>query len=1341
MNRWIQRSLTAVLLFLPLFASSSLYHKIRDGRTGAMLEGMLHLTRHHDGESAIARAAVSGKAELILEPGIYTIRAEAEGYLPLETTITVNDETPVETVAFHLDPVPMPEGLRRKTTDLPEDQAQLEGYLYDKDTGLPLVGHRVLMENQGYEGVTDEDGRFEIVYAWEQPIDAGNKPYVTVDNLIIESEDRRTTLQNISLLPGVTILREDLDMESGGISEDRRHRLDRGVPTQTELSPQTQVKPQFKRAPAVSRFIKPPASIRIGMDCSCSTCSRVVVRSLETYVANGLKSEWIASWGMDSLRSGAIAFRSYGAWHVDNPKATHYDICSTTCCQVYTDTTNSRTAQAARDTAGLMLVQAGESTAFRSEYSAQNNAWDDPNDGLTCNNGDLSCGNGSVGSPSTGWPCLADSVGRNRGCFGHGRGMSQWGTHYWSQQGRNWAWITNHYYNANGNGSGKRNSAISHPFALGALQVSSGQARPGTAITLGLNVTNHAGATHRILFGASLRDASGAYTSDAANDNLITLAPGAGLLQRPFNIPAGLASGSYRVVVGLYLDADGNGQLNSGDFRFHLTESSQALVIGDGGPPQAQLSLLIDDAANPIVFSVDADETVTRVRYYQGETLLGESEERADAFRIERTFSAGAAATITARGYNSAGLEVAADTGDFTAPGEDEAPTIAFANPGVIVNPAVFYVQTGATTARVVYLADGSFSLGESSNAENRFAVTYRFSGVGPRNLSAVAYDADGNEIAREDRSITIRNQAVVLSAPSPMTNPLHLSADAASNVTRIQYLADNRWDLGTSTDRNAAFSVYPQFGTTGERSITVVGFDAAGNEVGRDTRTITIRNEPLFFITPSNTTNPAKLQVRASGDTARIDYFADGTWPLGSSRARWNDFSVTYPFNQEGRRNISAVAYDRAGHELRRIEVPITIGSGGGTGEPDPQQGTSLQTSIRNIFNAASSHSLSGRVESLSGGFTYFTWNAGVGKIPASNQKMWVTGAAYHFLGEDHRFETDIHFNGTFSGGTLNGDLIIYSREDYTMALAYGGRDPVFNRIVDQLKSQGLQRVTGRVLAMGNWYETNYYSRSYSARLSSAASHFRNVLRNRGVTVNGSSGTLGGINAPDNRVYTHRSRTIAEAFKDLNKPSNNTYADILRAHLGHVVKGRISSAAGGEAMMDFLAEIDADYPENRVADGSGLSYSNRLSARTLIKMIRTLKTNPATASWEQTLAVGGVDGTLRNRLTENDVRGRVFAKTGTLNPVVSLSGVVTNRHNGNSYLFSFLMNDVVSKTNARATVDRAVRLIASNFEGPRNKGDFMHEEPPVVFLEETQRALAPDEWEQIVPAFTVLEP
>jgi len=67
----------------------------------------------------------------------------------------------------------------------------------------------------------------------------------------------------------------------------------------------------------------------------------------------------------------------------------------------------------------------------RSEYFAENN--------------DCGCGNGYSGTGSS-WPCILDTVCRNRSCYGHGRGMCQWGSSRWANRGFTWKWINEHYY-------------------------------------------------------------------------------------------------------------------------------------------------------------------------------------------------------------------------------------------------------------------------------------------------------------------------------------------------------------------------------------------------------------------------------------------------------------------------------------------------------------------------------------------------------------------------------------------------------------------------------------------------------------------------------------------------------------------------------------------------------------------------------------------------------------------------------------------------------------------------------------------------------------------------------
>jgi serine-type D-Ala-D-Ala carboxypeptidase/endopeptidase (penicillin-binding protein 4) len=76
-----------------------------------------------------------------------------------------------------------------------------------------------------------------------------------------------------------------------------------------------------------------------------------------------------------------------------------------------------------------------------------------------------------------------------------------------------------------------------------------------------------------------------------------------------------------------------------------------------------------------------------------------------------------------------------------------------------------------------------------------------------------------------------------------------------------------------------------------------------------------------------------------------------------------------------------------------------------------------------------------------------------------------------------------------------------------------------------------------------------------------------------------------------------------------------------------------------------------------------------------------------------QSLAIAGVDGTLRDRPVGSD---RVLAKTGSLDGVSSLSGYATTR-SGARFAFSILMNGrYLSDWQAHAAQDKIAALVAA---------------------------------------------
>lgn len=403
------------------------------------------------------------------------------------------------------------------------------------------------------------------------------------------AEDRRT-LRLERLLPVEGVTRLPLRLERGAGREVLResHRLV-SAPTASS-APAARTEADAGGPDAAAGELAPPAVVRVGfadagcaVPCCTAACTTTCVLSLETYVARGLNDEWISSWNGASLRSGAIAYRSYAAHRVDHPISPAFDLCSSACCQVNDPDTAPSTDAAVAATAGILLERQG--SAFAAEYSAENNAWDDPDDGLLCSNADLSCGDGAVGSPALGWPCLDDAVAAGHGCFGHGRGLSQWGSMRWGRDfGWTWRRILDHYYNADGEPAGLRSATLASPVRVDGGGVCPARVGGGDRLRLHLDATDLAALPHpAVRFGASVVAPDGEWISDPDDDAPAPLEPGASNREsRWFDLPAIADPGLYDVALALWLDVDGDGAVTSADLRLDLALLDDALEVAPG---------------------------------------------------------------------------------------------------------------------------------------------------------------------------------------------------------------------------------------------------------------------------------------------------------------------------------------------------------------------------------------------------------------------------------------------------------------------------------------------------------------------------------------------------------------------------------------------------------------------------------------------------------------------------------------------------------------------------------------------------------------------------------------
>jgi serine-type D-Ala-D-Ala carboxypeptidase/endopeptidase (penicillin-binding protein 4) len=233
---------------------------------------------------------------------------------------------------------------------------------------------------------------------------------------------------------------------------------------------------------------------------------------------------------------------------------------------------------------------------------------------------------------------------------------------------------------------------------------------------------------------------------------------------------------------------------------------------------------------------------------------------------------------------------------------------------------------------------------------------------------------------------------------------------------------------------------------------------------------------------------------------------------------------------------------------------------------------------------------------------------------------------------------------------------------------------------------------VSGTVPSRALWWSTPIAIDDAPAFFGSA---LRNRLQSAGISLLG--GVLDKAVRPDNSWIL-----VAETESDLlptlavtNKRSQGFYAEQVFKTLAAERTGAGNWPNALAAQREFLTAVGLDPSRYDLHDGSGLSPQNRVAAGDVVQFLRAMSSHPYGTQWKATLAAAGdPEGTLRHRLREPEMRGRIQAKTGSLQGVSTLSGYVTGA-SGKTYVFSILLNGArVWDSNGHAYQDRILRAL-----------------------------------------------
>jgi len=331
----------------------------------------------------------------------------------------------------------------------------------------------------------------------------------------------------------------------------------------------------------------------------------------------------------------------------------------------------------------------------------------------------------------------------------------------------------------------------------------------------------------------------------------------------------------------------------------------------------------------------------------------------------------------------------------------------------------------------------------------------------------------------------------------------------------------------------------------------------------------------------------------------------------------------------------------------------------------------------------------------------------------PASNEKLPVAVTALSILQPGYTIPTELRAKGHQTGSVWNGKLILKGYGDPALSGSQLGR------LARAVEKKGITRVTGAIVGdetffdkvrVGPGWKASFYKdecpplsalivnrgnfRGYitSRPALAAAKMLRSKLVDRGIKVDGRA-KLGRADPSSAVIATERSPALRWLVRSMDRQSDNFYAETFVKLLGALEANEGSTTAGTRVVRQELRRRNVPLRGVVIADGSGLSAYDRLTAKTTAKLLRSaLADGNISSAFVDSLPTAGVNGTLVDRMTSGPAHRNVHAKTGTTDSASALSGFVRSR-----YVFSILMNgSPIPWWYARQAQDRFAQALAS---------------------------------------------
>jgi D-alanyl-D-alanine carboxypeptidase len=308
----------------------------------------------------------------------------------------------------------------------------------------------------------------------------------------------------------------------------------------------------------------------------------------------------------------------------------------------------------------------------------------------------------------------------------------------------------------------------------------------------------------------------------------------------------------------------------------------------------------------------------------------------------------------------------------------------------------------------------------------------------------------------------------------------------------------------------------------------------------------------------------------------------------------------------------------------------------------------------------------------------------------PASVMKLLTSAAVVQKLELDSTFNTSININPDIKTVIIRGSFDPWISLDHKTARKMSRAS---------LPYMGFETLKG--VKAFNGGSLKNYKVIYSDLFSQDISNLKTFWAKRGfkptfsaVSDEEAFMTLG------QQIASENSPTVAALIDWILLWSDNVISERL-ARLSAKAAGYPMSSKGVDMVFrEVLAGMQIDASKLVVADASGLSRKNKITAKLMAEFLYKIRQEEKYSIIYSGLPIGGVSGTLRSRFitTAPSAVGLVRAKTGTLNGTATLAGYVESTDR--EYVFVTLADEIpngnTALNRARDAIDRVLGRIAA---------------------------------------------